>query len=342
MMCANVWVSFSSYRLIWTHWIYKMFVRYILSSMSTIKPILSISLYAIYGAVCFQFNHFLMTVRIFKFHLIINVDIQIWIISVGFLALGNDTMVCTACLYTCHVILICSVLSIWILLYTIHVDAVGQEYNGAVTYETQSLQFTVQITWWRHQMKTFSALLAICAGKSPVSGELPAQRPVTRSFDAFFDLRLNKRLSKQSWGWWFETLSCPLWRHRNEYASRKRHLLMLLTSPSSCQTSRNISARLWVEHVSSLFLPVTGRMSPTSSCNQWPRNTCIQTVWNPYQRLEAKTKWLPFYWRHFQVHESSLIFIQISMKFPRNGSIDNGSALVQILVWRRSGNESFF
>ena len=46
-------------------------------------------------------------------------------------------------------------------------------------------------------------------------GEFPAQRPVTRSFDVFFDLPLNKRLSKQSWGWWFETLSWPLWRHRN-------------------------------------------------------------------------------------------------------------------------------
>ena len=46
-------------------------------------------------------------------------------------------------------------------------------------------------------------------------GEFPAQRPVTRSFDVYFDLRLNKRLSKQSWGWWFETQSCPLWRHCN-------------------------------------------------------------------------------------------------------------------------------
>ena len=46
-------------------------------------------------------------------------------------------------------------------------------------------------------------------------GEFHAQRPVTRSFDVFFDLRLNKRLSKQSWGWWFETLSRPLWRHHN-------------------------------------------------------------------------------------------------------------------------------
>ena len=65
-------------------------------------------------------------------------------------------------------------------------------------------------------METLSALLAICAGNSPVTGEFPAQKPVTQSFDAFFDLRLNKRLSKQSWGWWFETLSCSsLWRHCN-------------------------------------------------------------------------------------------------------------------------------
>ena len=70
-------------------------------------------------------------------------------------------------------------------------------------------------SWWRHEMETFSALLAICAGNSPVSGEFPAQRPVARSFDIFFDLRLNQRLSKQSWGWWFETLSRPLWRHCN-------------------------------------------------------------------------------------------------------------------------------
>ena len=43
-------------------------------------------------------------------------------------------------------------------------------------------------------METFSALLAICGGNSPVTGEFPAQRPVTRIFDAFFDLCLNKRL----------------------------------------------------------------------------------------------------------------------------------------------------
>ena len=49
-------------------------------------------------------------------------------------------------------------------------------------------------------------------------GEFPTQRPVTRGFDVFFDLRLNIRLSKQPWGWWFETLSPPLWRHRNAFS----------------------------------------------------------------------------------------------------------------------------
>ena len=69
---------------------------------------------------------------------------------------------------------------------------------------------------WRHQMETFSALLDICAGNSSVTGEFPAQRPVTRSFDAFFDLRPNKRLNKQWWGWWFETPSRSLWRYCND------------------------------------------------------------------------------------------------------------------------------
>ena len=70
-------------------------------------------------------------------------------------------------------------------------------------------------------METFSALLALCAGNSSVTGEFPSQRPVARSFDGFFwvfYLRLNKRLSKQLWGWWFETPLSPLCRHCNGIA----------------------------------------------------------------------------------------------------------------------------
>ena len=58
---------------------------------------------------------------------------------------------------------------------------------------------------------------------------IPAQRPVTRGFDVFFDLGPDKRLSKQSWGWWFETPSHSLWRHRNEYYDCFRLLLAVST-----------------------------------------------------------------------------------------------------------------
>ena len=64
---------------------------------------------------------------------------------------------------------------------------------------------------WKH----FPRYWPFCAGNSPVPGEFPTQRAVTRSFNIFFGLRLNKRLRKQSWGWWFETLSRPLLCHCN-------------------------------------------------------------------------------------------------------------------------------
>ena len=91
-------------------------------------------------------------------------------------------------------------------------------------------------------METFSALLAICAGNSP---EFPAQRPVTRSFDVFFDLHPNKRLSKQSWGWWFETLSCSLWRHCNETRGQRFYTK---TSTKYLQIQTNIGCKFKYLH----------------------------------------------------------------------------------------------
>ena len=66
-------------------------------------------------------------------------------------------------------------------------------------------------------MEPFSALLALCAGNSPVPVNSPHKGQwrgaLVFPFDVSFDLRLNKRLSKQSRGWWFETPSWSLWRH---------------------------------------------------------------------------------------------------------------------------------
>ena len=72
-------------------------------------------------------------------------------------------------------------------------------------------------TWWRHQMEPFCALLTICAGNSPVTGEFPAHKDQwSRTLMSSLICALNKLLSKQSWGWWFETPSRSLWRHCNE------------------------------------------------------------------------------------------------------------------------------
>ena len=73
-------------------------------------------------------------------------------------------------------------------------------------------------TWWRHQMETFSVLLALCEGNSPIISEFPSQRPM--SFDVFFDLHLNKCLSNQSRCRWFEMPSHPLWHHCNDNTLR--------------------------------------------------------------------------------------------------------------------------
>ena len=103
-------------------------------------------------------------------------------------------------------------------------------------------------------METFSALLALCAGISP------------QSFNVFFDLHLNKWLSKQSWGWWFETLSCPLWRHNNDYPVYGRQTFAEFTtswgakgqSSYKSNQSTNISTTpgpiaLWIFRLTSIF-----------------------------------------------------------------------------------------
>ena len=92
-------------------------------------------------------------------------------------------------------------------LFDVWFTASKQDHENTTTWKRFPQYWNYCKAWWRHQMETFSALLAICAGNSPVTGEFPAQKPLTRSFDFFFDLHLNKRLCKQSLGWWVETPS---------------------------------------------------------------------------------------------------------------------------------------
>ena len=72
--------------------------------------------------------------------------------------------------------------------------------------------------WWRHQMETFSALLALCAGNSPTTANFPHKGSWRGALVyVFFDVHLNKPLGKQSWGWWFESPSCSSWRYCNAH-----------------------------------------------------------------------------------------------------------------------------
>ena len=107
---------------------------------------------------------------------------------------------------------------------------------------------TVGKTCWRVVRKQYllvtssngniSPLLALCAGNSSVTGEFPLQRPVTRSFDVFLDLCLNKRLSKQSRGWWYETPLGTLWRHCNVLPKQRMFT-------DARHRSHNASQKMW-------------------------------------------------------------------------------------------------
>ena len=98
-------------------------------------------------------------------------------------------------------------------------------------------------TWQRHQVKTFSALLVFCAGNSPV------KRPVTRSFDLFFDQCLNQQVSKQWRRWWFETLLGSLWRHCDEPG--QYNLCAMITvqgyNPSNSKVTRDKNCQVLLE-----------------------------------------------------------------------------------------------
>ena len=97
----------------------------------------------------------------------------------------------------------------------------------------------------------FRVTVPLC-GYSPLTGENPSQRPVTRGFDVVFDMRLYKRLSKQSKRWWFETPSRSLLRHCNDWyvkyavswiiqAHREASLKFLLKHLHECHSGTNAS-----------------------------------------------------------------------------------------------------
>ena len=159
-------------------------------------------------------------------------------------------------------------------------------------------------------METFSALLALCVGNSPVPGEFPSQRPVTQSFDVFFHLGLNKRLSKQSWGCWFEMTSWSLWRHCNASA-------MVWTCDDI------IKCIFWRKKILSLLLLLISKWTTITGMNKMfskVHNGCRCFVYNQiiifnhiYDYIYIYIRWFKFHWSLFL--RVLLTFVQRHMVF---------------------------
>ena len=142
-------------------------------------------------------------------------------------------------------------------------------------------------------------------GNSPATGEFPSQRPVTRSFAVFFDLRLNKELSTQSICRWFKTPSRSLWRQCN---------VALLWRQASCRPLRlcNGSDCQWLMKMTEIPTghvipqPVATEAIPTFISNN-------QSQKDAGAGLEAVS--LIVNWNKFQINcnENSKLFIQENM-----------------------------
>ena len=132
-------------------------------------------------------------------------------------------------------------------------------------------------------METFSVLLDVCVENSLVPGELPIQRPVTWIFDVFFDLRLNKWLSKQSWGWWLRRyrahydvtimvihipVVCGMKIRKQAISSWPSNLTLLRHATFQLQGSNNIVLRYVQFLISTSFRILTWRRKSIAS---WPR-----------------------------------------------------------------------
>ena len=135
----------------------------------------------------------------------------------------------------------------------------------------------------------FRVTAPLC-GEFTGPGEFPAQRPVTQNFDVFFDLHPNKRLSKQPWGWWFETPSWSWWRQCNGFETPARYNVWIkgCVSSSTFGMGRYWQVQTkWERYVNILaitfilnFLPLMSNIisivvSDNTSCDACTSNTEI-------------------------------------------------------------------
>ena len=131
-------------------------------------------------------------------------------------------------------------------------------------------------------------VMVLYAGNSPVTGEFPSQRPVARSFDVFFDLRLNKRLSKQSGRRWFETPSRSLWRHCNGI---DKNWLAWCPDTKYCISGspKHISMHFQWHYPSYLLYKMYMRLEFFSNMPLFPGANELTPIFTPFVRFEPIT-----------------------------------------------------
>ena len=154
----------------------------------------------------------------------------------------------------------------------------------------------------------------------PLCGEFTGLRwiPLTKASDAelwyFLDLCPNKRLSKQWWGWWFETLSCSLWRHSNGSRQNCHNLVEYIFK--CIYLNENVWISLTISLKSVLKAPIN-TLRPRQNEHHFADDIfkCI---------FLNENVWIP---------------VKISLKYVHKGPVNNIPALVQIMAWRRSGDK---
>ena len=153
------------------------------------------------------------------------------------------------------------------------------------------------------------ALLALCEGKPPVTGGFPSQRPVTRGFDVFFDLRLNKRSNKQSRRRWFEPPSRPLWRHCNATTESFTYIMGCIASViwkfKHIILARCHMTTLMVSRLDDTILSNSNSCGPTPLL-LWGLNKMAVIFADNLNTFCRKKKW-SFYW-YFVVVCKGVIF----------------------------------
>ena len=143
-------------------------------------------------------------------------------------------------------------------------DARGHDINYGIdlSFLTHSILGARKIAWWRLKREHFPRYWPFYEGNPLATGGFPSQRLMTRSFDVFCDLRLNKRLRKQSRRRWFKTRSCSLWRHRIGLVN---YLLSMYSYARGflCTSSHVLLWRCWLPWLWDYFLIVDFGFRPT-------------------------------------------------------------------------------